>query len=228
MIHRVSENLRQIRLSIDSIIQQKSLTQPITLIAVSKLQSNDLIQAAYEAGHRDFGENYIDELLTKSQSLPRDIRWHMIGHIQSNKVNKLLSIENLSAVHTVDSLALALKLNKRLQELNRNLEFFMQINTSGESSKSGISPTSLQEILLEVLHKCQNLKFKGLMTIGEKGNFEDFEVLLTCRRELCQRLAVSEASIELSMGMSGDYLEALAQGSNFIRIGTSIFGSRPT
>ena len=103
----------------------------------------------------------------------------------------------------------------------------MQINTSGEHSKSGIDPATIQEIIIEILGKCQNLKFKGFMTIGEKGNSEDFEVLISCRRELSQRIMVPEASIELSMGMSGDYAEALAHGSNFIRIGTSIFGSRP-
>jgi pyridoxal phosphate enzyme (YggS family) len=227
MIHRVSDNLQRIRGSIESVILQHSLTQPVTLVAVSKLQPSEAIQAAYDAGQRDFGENYVDELLTKARSLPRDINWHMIGHVQSNKLSKLLSVENLSVIHTVDSLSLALKINKKLQEIQKNLDFFLQINTSDENSKSGIRVFNFFEVLEEILKNCSNLKFKGFMTIGEKGSVEDFEILRKCRKETAEKIGVDEEMVWLSMGMSGDFEQALQYGSNFVRIGSSIFGERP-
>lgn len=226
MFSKVGENLTRIKNTLETLKQTHNLLQPVTLIAVSKFHSAESILAAYETGHRDFGENYIDELVLKSQSLPLDIKWHMIGHVQSNKLNKLLSIPNLSSIHTIDTATLANKIQAKLTEKHRELDVFLQINTSGEASKSGISPAKLREMFVHITENCKSLKLKGLMTIGERGNSDDFVILNQCRQDLINHLSSSPPSIELSMGMSGDYQEALLHGSNYIRIGTSIFGVR--
>lgn len=226
MLSKVSENLNRILGILETLKNSRNLTQNITLIAVSKLQPIESIQEAYNCGHRDFGENYVDELLLKSQALPRDIKWHMIGHIQTNKINKLLAIPNLYCIHTIDSINLANKIQSKLIQLNKSLGYFMQINTSGEASKAGVCPESSKDLFQHISLNCTNLKFKGLMTIGERGNSEDFQILNQVRLELSSHFSLPTPSIELSMGMSGDYEEALLHNSNFIRIGTSIFGER--
>lgn len=226
MFSKIGENLGRIKNSLETLKQTHNLTQSYTLIAVSKIHPVESIQQAYEAGHRDFGENYVDELLLKAQNLPLDIKWHMIGHVQSNKINKLLSIPNLSSIHTIDSTSLANKIQAKLIETNRELDVFLQINTSGEASKSGIKPEKSREMFVHITENCKNLKLRGLMTIGERGNSEDFVILNQCRQEISENLGLNLNRIELSMGMSGDYEEALLHGSNYIRIGTSIFGVR--
>jgi len=211
---------------LEALKNSRNLTQNITLIAVSKLQPVESIQEAYNCGHRDFGENYVDELVQKSQVLPQDIKWHMIGHVQSNKINKLLTIPNLYCIHTIDSINLANKLQLKLYQISRDLEYFLQINTSGEATKAGVRPENSKDLLHHISLNCTNLKFKGLMTIGERGNSEDFLILNQVRLELSSHFSLPTHSIELSMGMSGDYEEALIHNSNYIRIGTSIFGER--
>jgi pyridoxal phosphate enzyme (YggS family) len=226
VIGRIGENLNRILSRIETIKELSSLSHEVRLLAVSKLQSPDLILEAYNSGHRDFAENYIDELVSKAETLPKDIRWHMIGHIQSNKLKKILSVENLVSIHSLDSKSLAQKLNGFLAQANKVMNVFIQVNTSGENTKSGINPEDLVEFGRHVIDNLQFLKLAGLMTIGEKGSSEDFVILSSCRKALADSLGVPEDTFELSMGMSADYEAAIQHGSNYVRVGTSIFGER--
>ena len=210
------------------------------LVAVSKTKPKEMLIEAYEAGQRDFGENYVQELVEKSQdpeilSKCPEIRWHFIGNCQTNKVKTLLSSPNLTVIETVTSSKLATKINNQLSSTERTVGVFVQVNTSGEQNKNGLEPASVLETVQHIRQKCPKLKFSGLMTIGNLGNSlsaakdggnPDFQTLREVRRELCQQLNVPESEIELSMGMSNDFEEAIKCGSSNVRVGSSIFGAR--
>ena len=210
------------------------------LVAVSKTKPKEMLIEAYEAGQRDFGENYVQELVEKSQdpemlSKCPEIRWHFIGNCQTNKVKTLLSSHNLSVIETVTSSKLATKINNQLSTTERSVGVFVQVNTSGEQNKNGLEPGSVLETVQHIRQKCPKLKFSGLMTIGNLGNSlsavkdggnPDFQSLRDVRREVSQQLNVPESEIELSMGMSNDFEEAIKCGSTNVRVGSSIFGAR--
>ena len=204
-----------------------------TLIAVSKTKPAELVAAAYGAGQRDFGENYVQEVVAKAPALPDDVRWHFIGHLQSNKAKELLSVPNLHCVHTVDTLKLAQELQKRAAQLrpDRPLDIFVQVNTSEEESKSGCPPAEAAALCSSVREACPALRLVGLMCIGkyssaEGGADEDFACLARCRAEAAAALGVEHESLALSMGMSHDYEAALAAGATHVRVGSTIFGAR--
>ena len=228
MIGRISENLNRINSNINAIRQAFGIPYEVKLLAVSKLQNSELIMEAYNSGQRDFAENYIDELIGKATSLPEDINWHMIGHIQSNKCSKLLRLKNLKFIHTIDSLVLALRIDKILKNNGSSIIGFIQVNTSGEATKAGIQPGEAIQLGKDILEKCLHIKIQGFMTIGEAGSAQDFIVLREVRKAFAESTGVEENTLELSMGMSGDYEEAIKYGSNYVRIGTSIFGARDT
>ena len=198
----------------------------IKLIAVSKRHSVEAIRAAYAAGQRDFGENYVQELLDKAQQLSEltDIVWHMIGHLQSNKARHVAPLAH--AVHTVSSVSLALELGKRARGRSAALRTLVEVNVSGEESKSGCTPTELPQVL-EAIEAEPSLQLAGLMTMPPFD--EDpaltrphFEHLRGLREEHGGALRLPE----LSMGMSHDMEVAIAAGSTMVRIGTAIFGER--
>nr|XP_023029853.1 pyridoxal phosphate homeostasis protein [Leptinotarsa decemlineata] len=211
------------------------------LVAVSKLKPVDLIVAAYEEGQRHFGENYVQELEEKANNEVilekcKEIRWHFIGHLQKNKVNKVLSVPNIHLVETVDSKKLAETLNKNWPKFgppDSKLKIMIQVNTSGEEEKSGIVPAEVCTVTNYVLNECRNLHLEGLMTIGkfgynpEDGPNPDFVCLKRCRDELCQSLNLDWKNVALSMGMSDDFEHAIELGSTNVRVGSSIFGHRP-
>lgn len=227
---------------------------PVRLVAVSKLKPASDILALYNppASHLHFGENYVQELLEKSKMLPSDIRWHFIGGLQSNKCVALArDVRGLWAVESVDTQKKASLLDKgwgeRMktksdqQESNdsgeQRLRVFVQVNTSGEESKSGIEPSQAKELCSFIREKCPCLKLQGLMTIGaiarskattpETEN-EDFICLRETRDKICQDLGLEgEDRLELSMGMSEDFEGAIAMGSSEVRVGSTIFGARP-
>eukprot|EP01028_Stygiella_incarcerata_P007808 TRINITY_DN3267_c0_g1_i1.p1 TRINITY_DN3267_c0_g1~~TRINITY_DN3267_c0_g1_i1.p1 ORF type:complete len:192 (-),score=49.01 TRINITY_DN3267_c0_g1_i1:44-619(-) len=177
-----------------------------------------------------FGENYIQEFVEKAPSLPKDIEWHFIGHIQTNKVRQLLRVPNLSVVETVDRLKLATVLEKECVASGReSLDIFIQVNTSLEDSKSGCSAEECVDLVRKVIETCPHLKFRGLMTIGnpdpEKCT-DDFDLLFKLREDVSKAIGVESLSLELSMGMSGDFEKAIAHGSTIVRVGSSIFGAR--
>lgn len=224
----ISENLIRVTASIEALKQTLDIPYNLRLVAVSKLQPIEAIREAYDLGHRHFGENYVDELVSKAEQLPNDIVWHMIGHLQSNKCKKLLSVTNLDTVETIDSIDLANKLNAQASKVRRldKLKIFIQVNTSHESTKSGIAPESCPDIALHIIQNCPCLEFRGVMTIGAQGSSQDFLALTEARRHISNSLAIPESSLELSMGMSGDYEEAIQHGSTNVRVGSLIFGER--
>jgi pyridoxal phosphate enzyme (YggS family) len=203
----------------------------IRLVAVSKTKPVEDILELYNHGHRHFGENYFQELMEKAEKLPNDIQWHFIGHLQSQKASKLIrDLPNLFMLETIDSEKLAAKLHSACQAASRSepLRVFLQIDTSGEDTKSGVSPgQEMIQLANYILKECSgSLKIAGLMTIGAPGDFSCFDRLVHCREELAGHLNVPLESLELSMGMSGDFEEAIKRGATSVRVGSTIFGPR--
>ena len=200
----------------------------IRLVAVSKTKPVEAIRALYDSGHRDFGENYFQELVDKAAQLPEDIRWHFIGHLQSSKASKLVrDVKNLAALETIDSEKLASKLENACVASERpTLDVFIQVDTSGEETKSGVLESELLPLAKFIREQCPHLRIKGLMTIGAPGDFSCFDRLVRCRQVLCGELSCAEETMELSMGMSGDYEEAIKRGATSVRVGSTIFGER--
>ncbi|KAL3519434.1 hypothetical protein ACH5RR_017583 [Cinchona calisaya] len=203
----------------------------IQVVAVSKTKPVSLIRQVYDAGHRCFGENYVQELIEKAPQLPDDIEWHFIGNLQSNKVKPLLTgVPNLAVVESVDDEKIANHLDRAVGNIGRKpLKVFIQVNTSGEASKSGVEPAGCVELVKHVSLGCPNLDFCGLMTIGMAdytSTPENFKTLANCRTEVCKALGITEEQCDLSMGMSGDFELAIEMGSTNVRIGSTIFGAR--
>jgi hypothetical protein len=199
------------------------------LVAVSKTKPVSYIQAMYDVGHRHFGENYLQELIEKSKQLPNDIKWHFIGHLQSQKAKQICyDVPNLYILETIDSIKLANKLNSiRLASNLSPLSIFIQINTSNEDTKSGILfNEDISPLFIHIRDNCPLLKIIGLMTIGEANNSECFQRLVECRIKAAEILNVDPKELELSMGMSGDFEEAIMAGSTSVRIGSTLFGPR--
>ncbi len=202
------------------------------LVCVSKLKPASDIQALYDAGYRHFGENYVQELTEKAQTLPKDINWHFIGGLQTNKTKDLAKhIDNLYAVETIDTEKKARKLNSTRVTVDKpKINVFIQVNTSGEEQKSGISPQETENLAKFIINECPRLHLQGLMTIGSlsesksNGLNHDFEKLNEVRDGLQKDLNIE---LELSMGMSSDYEEAIKQGATEVRVGSTIFGARP-
>nr|XP_060643009.1 pyridoxal phosphate homeostasis protein [Anolis sagrei ordinatus] len=209
------------------------------LVAVSKTKPAEMVIEAYNHGQRSFGENYVQELLEKASdsrilsSCP-DIKWHFIGHLQKNNVNKLIGVPNLFMLETVDSLKLADRVNASWQKKGclEKLKIMVQINTSGEDSKHGLPPGETVTTVAHILQKCPGLEFVGLMTIGSFGHDlsmgpnPDFQMLISLRQEMCDKLNIPIEKVELSMGMSTDFQHAIEVGSTNVRIGSTIFGER--
>eukprot|EP00795_Rhopilema_esculentum_P011987 gene11987-2570_t len=210
------------------------------LVAVSKTKPISVIAEAYSYGQRCFGENYVKELAEKSKAIEdngglEEIQWHFIGHLQKNKVNNLCSVTNLALVETVDSVKIADTLNRswgRLQG-DRKLKIFVQVNTSGEENKYGCNTMEECIELVNYVHaNCPSLQFTGLMTIGALARShstnanQDFLTLVSYRSEVCKHFAIPTEDVELSMGMSADFEEAILAGSTNIRVGSTIFGQR--
>lgn len=203
----------------------------VRIVAVSKTKPIESIMEVYETGQRHFGENYIQEICEKAPKCPDDIKWHFIGHVQTNKVKGLLQIPNLWVIETVDREKLANALNKQIEEMKREpLNIFIQVNTSNEEQKGGVSPKEVLNLVKFIIEKCPNLKLIGLMTIGstesshKEGKNPDFETLVECKYMIEKDF--KDLNLELSMGMSSDYLQAIEQGSTNVRVGSLIFGER--
>jgi pyridoxal phosphate enzyme (YggS family) len=213
----VKENLEEIK---------ASLGEQVTLVAVSKTKPNEDIMEAYEAGHRDFGENKIQEMTDKYESLPKDIRWHMIGHVQRNKVKYMAKYVHL--IHAVDSLKLIKEINKRAKQEERQIQCLLQLKIAEEDSKFGLDKKDLMDILeSESLKNLNHVKIVGLMgmatfTDDEEQIHREFKQL----ENLYFNLKEQHQFTTLSMGMSGDYELALEHQTNMVRIGSKIFGKR--
>ena len=201
------------------------LPPTVELVAVSKTKSNEEILEAYNAGQRKFGENKIQDMTRKYEILPKDIQWHMIGHVQSNKVKYMAPY--VSLIHGVDSLKLLKEINKQAQKNNRIIDCLLQIHIAKEDSKYGLSFQESQQAI-KIAKELPHLRIKGLMgmatfTEDQKQIEREFAGL----KSLYDKYKEQKIPLKvLSMGMSGDFLIAIEQGSNMIRVGSKIFGPR--
>lgn len=197
----------------------------VTLVAVSKTKPNSAIMTAYESGQRDFGENKVQDLATKAEELPNDIHWHMIGHLQSNKVKYIAPFVHL--IHAVDSFKLLKEINKRAQQNERVINCLLQIHIAQEQTKFGFSESEVKTILSEA-SQLEYVCVRGLM--GMATYTSDIRVVrqeFASLKNLFDELKESQPEFEiLSMGMSGDYVAAIEEGSTMVRVGSAIFGSR--
>ncbi|TXN35464.1 YggS family pyridoxal phosphate-dependent enzyme [Flagellimonas hymeniacidonis] len=205
----------------------QTIPKDVTLVAVSKTKPNEAILEAYEAGHRVFGENKIQEMTQKWETLPKDIEWHMIGHVQRNKVKYMA--EFVSLIHGVDSLRLLTEINKQAEKHNRVIPCLLQMHIAKEETKFGLDTSELHQLISsETFAALENIKVVGLMgmatfTENKSQVRKEFASLKTIFDGLKQKLP--NISV-LSMGMSGDYSIAIEEGGNMVRIGSSIFGAR--
>lgn len=191
---------------------------------MSKTKPASAAREAYDAGARHFGENYVQELVAKAPELPSDARWHFIGALQTNKAKALVGVEGLWCVETVDRAKAARALEKAAEGRTEKLRVMVQVNTSGEESKAGCGVGEAVDVARCVKEECGRLELVGLMTIGAAGDGDCFRVLREVRDGVEKVLGME--GLELSMGMSGDFEEAIAAGSDSVRVGSTIFGAR--
>jgi len=206
-----------------------SLPDHVTLVAVSKTKPVSDLMQAYEAGQRIFGENKIQEMANKWEEMPKDIQWHMIGHVQTNKVKFMAPFVTL--IHGVDSLKLLQEINKQALKNNRIIDCLLQIHIAEEETKFGLDENELNELIssseFKELKNIRTLGLMGMATFTEDQNQikKEFQHLKSIFDSIKEKDALQEASI-ISMGMSGDYKLAIECGSTMVRIGSSIFGGR--
>ena len=215
----------------DNLLKIKSsLPTNVTLVAVSKTKPVADLMQAYEAGQRIFGENKIQEMAEKWEAMPKDIQWHMIGHVQTNKVKFMAPF--VSLIHGVDSLKLLEEINKQAQKNDRTIDCLLQIHIAEEETKFGLDEKELDEILKHVQHQeMKNIRIVGLMgmatfTDNQTQIKKEFTYLKSIFDSTNQLLTSNFQLLTLSMGMSGDYQLAINCGSTMVRIGSSIFGGR--
>ncbi|MFC4873758.1 YggS family pyridoxal phosphate-dependent enzyme [Negadavirga shengliensis] len=219
----IKENLEQLKITFKK--------QDCLLVAVSKTKPPGAIKEAYEAGIRDFGENKVQELVEKAPQLPKDIRWHMIGHLQRNKVKHIVPFVYL--IHGVDSLRLLKQINKEGEKVKRVIPCLLQIHIAKEESKFGLDEKELEDIIWgKEMQHMEFIKIKGLMGMATNTDNpetvrKEFGYLKSLFEEIKTKALPKQVEMEeLSMGMSGDYPLALEAGSTIVRIGSAIFGAR--
>ena len=212
----ISENLKSIL---------SKLPKSVILVAVSKTKPNEAIMEAYDAGQRVFGENKVQDMVAKSEELPSDIQWHMIGHLQTNKVKFIAPF--VSLIHGVDSLKLIKEIDKRAAQNNRIIECLLQIRIAEEETKFGLSDSEAFQVLESAKHY-KNVRITGLMGMAtntiDKSMLRNEFTYLKALFLKCQ--SVSQDMQIVSMGMSSDYEIAIEQGSTMVRVGSAIFGQR--
>lgn len=218
-----------IHINIEEIL--KGIPKGVKLVAVSKTKPKEDIIEAYEGGYRIFGENKPQELLLKYESLPKDIEWHMIGHLQTNKVKYIAPF--VALIHAVDSIKLLKEINKEASKNNRSIDCLIQFHIAEEETKFGFSIEEVEQMLeSKEYSEMKNIRIVGVMgmatyTENENQVSSEFANLKSIFNQLKDRYFANEDSFkEISMGMSGDYKIAIEQGSTIIRVGSSIFGER--
>lgn len=206
-------------------INRELVAANVTLVAVSKTKPAEDIKTLYDIGQRDFGENYVQELVDKQSVLPKDIRWHFIGHLQSNKVKYIAPFVHL--IHGVDSLKLLKEIDKQAAKNNRIIDCLLQVHIATEETKFGMDEQELKDTI-EQLSNFTNVRIRGLM--GMASFTDDQEKVRSEFRSLHnifkKSAMIHQPSAILSMGMSGDYTIAIEEGSNMVRIGSLLFGTR--
>jgi hypothetical protein len=224
-VNEYKNNYNEILHSIES-----NKVSKVKILSVSKSHPVEALVNAYDSGLLVFGENYVQEMVDKyetiSTEMKNNIEWHFIGSLQTNKVKYIAPFVN--CIHSVSKLKLAKEIDKRAKENNRTIDILLQVNTSGEDSKSGCQPDEAEEVIKSSLD-LENVKFIGLMTISglestDEERKEEFKLLRKIRDGIEINLSIDLP--ELSMGMTSDYHEAIEEGATMIRIGTAIFGKR--
>lgn len=218
----VAENLQKVK---------AALKPNVELVAVSKFHPAEAIQEAYEAGQRVFGESHVQELVEKEKVLPKDIQWHFIGHLQTNKVKYMAPF--VSLIHSMDSLKLMKEIDKQAEKYGRVIDVLLQIHVAAEETKFGFTPEEVVEMLQEDEWKnCTHVRIVGLMAMATNTDDEarigrEFESVAQLFEVLKDSFFADKPEFkELSMGMSGDYLIAQEHGSTMARVGSMIFGER--
>lgn len=225
----IAEKYREVQKNILSACRRGGRSaEEVTLIAVSKTKPLKDLREAYEAGARDFGENKVQELMEKIPALPSDIRWHMIGHLQRNKVKYI--VDKVYMIHSVDSLRLAEEISREAEKRNLTVRILMEVNVAGEESKFGVSVEDAPELAREIA-LLPGLSLEGLMTIAPYvQNAEENRKVFSRLRQLAVDISgknIDNVSMNvLSMGMTGDYEVAIEEGASLVRVGTGIFGER--
>ena len=227
--HMVQEQLEEVRQNIRNACERSGRkVEDVTLIAVSKTKPVPMLQEAYDAGARDFGENKVQEILEKEPQLPSDIRWHMIGHLQKNKVRQV--IDKAVLIHAVDTVGLAEQIEKEAVKRDLDVSILLEVNVAGEESKFGFAPEEVEEAAREIA-KYPHVHIQGLMTIApfvenseeNRGVFKKlYELYVDMKRKNIDNVTMNV----LSMGMTGDYQTAIEEGATMVRVGTGIFGTR--
>lgn len=202
--------------------------EDVTLIAVSKTKPVETLEEAYNLGVRVFGENKVQELVDKYEALPKDIHWHMIGHLQRNKVKYI--IDKVDCIHSVESLRLAETIEKEAAKHDRIIDVLVEVNVAGEDSKFGLSPDEVPAFVEEIA-KFPHIRVKGLMTIAPfvenpEENRSVFKVLRELSVDIASKNIDNVIMNVLSMGMTNDYQVAIEEGATMVRVGTGIFGER--
>ncbi len=225
----LKENLAQVEVNIQKACEKSGRArQEVTLIAVSKTKPVEMLQTIYDCGVRDFGENKVQEMCDKMEVLPKDIKWHMIGHLQTNKVKYIVGKTEL--IHSVDSVHLAAEIQKQAVKHNVIVPILIEVNIAEEESKFGIHKEDTIAMVREIA-AMDHLQIKGLMTIAPfVENAEDNRLYFREIKQLSVDIKnqnIDNVSMDvLSMGMTGDYMVAIEEGATLVRVGTGIFGER--
>lgn len=225
----LAENLKQVEENIRQACERaQRKREEVTLVAVSKTKPVSMLSEIYNCKVRDFGENKVQEICEKREQLPADIRWHMIGHLQRNKVKYI--IQDVALIHSVDTYRLAEEINVQAKKIKRIVPILIEVNIAGEATKFGIAAEETLQ-LVEEISKLDNLRIQGLMTIAPYvENAEENRHYFRKIRELSVDIAkenIDNVSMGvLSMGMTGDYTVAIEEGATIVRVGTGIFGAR--
>ena len=228
--YMIKENINEVEMKIAAACKRSGRdVTDAALICVSKTKPIELLMEAYEAGARDFGENKVQELVDKYEVMPKDIRWHMIGHLQRNKVKYI--VDKVYLIHSVDSLRLAEEISKEAVKKNVDVNILIEVNVAGEASKFGASSKADAIQLVKCISKLPNIHIKGLMTVAPYvRDPEENRIYFTNLRQLAVDIKgenIDNVSVDiLSMGMTGDFEVAIEEGATHIRVGTGIFGER--
>lgn len=225
----IKENLDIVRENIKkAALESGRNPKEVILIAVSKTKPVSMLKEAYECGCRDFGENKVQELCDKCEAMPKDVRWHLIGHLQRNKVKYI--VDKAYLIHSVDSLRLAREIQKEAEKRKLHVNVLLEVNMAKEESKFGISPQEAENLAREVA-KLPNVHIQGLMTIAPivekpEDNTKHFMNLRQLSVDIKEKNIDNVNMNVLSMGMTGDYGQAVKDGAVYVRVGTGIFGER--
>ncbi len=226
----IRENIEQVEKRIDKACREAGRSrEEVTLIAVSKTKPVDMLREAYDCGCRDFGENKVQELTEKYEVLPKDIRWHMIGHLQRNKVKYIVG--RVFLIHSVDSLRLAEEISRESVKKQVTTQILIEVNAAGEQSKFGMTDKEAVFRLVEQAAALPGIAVRGLMTVApyvENGeeNRQYFQALKQLSVDIMRKNIDNVSMDVLSMGMTGDYEVAVSEGAGYVRVGTGIFGER--